>query len=244
MEGLIDADIATFTAPHYTDAEQKEMEKQKKEMTKAKVPTAKQLEAADKLAESMKADAQANEKSFLLRQLSEYIRLMKQFYPDRLQYMTVPAKLSSKYSIEELKVWIADCKSELGKKSGLDFCKMAWIEGMGFFESMNADGRFGLNVTGLRNAAIGALIPRQLETGETIEGPAVPTLAEFAIEHSAWFQQGINARMIMMAVEMVARVHRANSLNVAAARQRDVSDTSAGLMDELDAGDKGKDEVF
>jgi hypothetical protein len=106
------------------------------------------------------------------------------------------------------------------------------------FERINIDengfSRYGLQVQGLGQAAVNSILPRQLENGTIIHGPALPTLAEFAVEHSKWFQTSVNWRMCMMAVEMVVGVHRANSrMNVPKAQEAPISKESEDLMNEL-----------
>jgi hypothetical protein len=168
----------------------------------------------------------------------DYMKLMNEYHPERVEFLKVPAKFGPKNTCEELRIWIDDVKTELGKKSALDYVKLAWVEGSKVFERINTaeDGssRFGLQVQGLGQAAVNSIVPRQMQDGTIVHGPAVPTLAEFAVEHQRWFQSSVNWRMCMMAVEMIAAVHRANTrTNVAKAQQTPISEETEELMKEL-----------
>lgn len=231
-EAQVAGDFAAFTAPPPEVMAAQRKAKEKEERTKQITP--KHIEAAEKLSESVKAQREAEEKALLIRQLLDYIKLMKEYHPERVEFLRVPKTIGVKNTCEELRIWIDDIKVELGKKSGLDHAKMLWVEGSRLFEKLNDNQRFGLNVQGLTQAATNSVLPRRLETGEIIPGPAVPTLAEFAVEHSRWFQSSVDWRMMMMAVEMVMAVHRANSaINVPKAAEQKVSAETENLMNEL-----------
>jgi hypothetical protein len=184
----------------------------------------------------MKADQEAGEKAKLIQQLHDYMKHMKEYYPDRLEFVKAPKNFGPKNSVEELRVWVKDIQNELGKKGGFEIVKMLWSEGFKLFEQLNEGGRFGLQVQGLGVVAAQSVMPRQLPDGSIIHGPATPTLAEFAVKHSNWFTSDVDTRVAMMAVELVAGVHRMNTqkdLNVQKAATTNVSKDTKDKMEAL-----------
>lgn len=228
----VSADMAAFSAPPPEQAAKEKKAREKKEAQRRVTPE--QLKAGEKLSESMKEKMEAEKKAGLIRQLMDYLKLMKEYHPDRVEFLKVPKNFGVKSTIEELHIYIDDIKTELGKKSGLETMKVLWVEGSRVFERFNADDRFGLKVQGLGQAAQNSVLSRRLEDGSIIPGPAVPTLAEFAVEHAAWFKSSVNWRMFLMAMEMVVGVHRMNSqVNVERAQQKPVSKETEEMMDKL-----------
>jgi hypothetical protein len=168
-----------------------------------------QMKAAEKLTEQLKEEKEAKIKADLIQQGNDYLKLVKEFHPEKWEYMKVKT-FTPKMSVEEMRIAIRDIQNELGKKGGLEFAKVLWVEGFKFFEKVNEDKRFGLNVTNLGRVAENSVLPRQLEDGTVVQGPAVPTLAEFCVKHSTWFSTDVDVRLFMYAVNMVAMVHRIN----------------------------------
>jgi hypothetical protein len=229
MEQQAQNDFMAFTAPDPVTAEamKKEREKNaKQEGVRKDQLRPEQIRQAEKLAESMKADREAEEKTQLLQQLSDYVKFMKEYHPERVEFIRAPKNFGVKNTCEELRVWIKDIQNELGKKGGIDTVKMIWVEGFKFFEAANKDQRFGLNVAGIGNHAQNSVLSRQLADGSIIVGPAVPTLAEFCVKHANWFATDVDTRLVVMAVELIAGVHRMNTqqdINVAKAAATPVS---------------------
>lgn len=231
-------DFADFTAPppEVQEAARKEREKKQKERDKLnKALKPEQIRAAKDLADSFNAEKDAEEKSKLIQQLTDYLKLIKEYHPDRAQYLKVPKTYGPKNSCEELRVWIYDVKAELNKNGGLGTVKMLWVEGWKFFEKANENQRFGYNFNSIGRVAENSVSDRQMPDGSIICGPAVPTLAEFCVEHSSWFSTGVDMRLIMMAFEMAAGVHRMNTTMTAPRNPVNTapSKESTDLMNEL-----------
>jgi hypothetical protein len=80
------------------------------------------------------------------------------------------------------------------------------------------------------------VMDRQLKDGNIVHGPAVPTLAEFCTKHSSWFSTDVDVRLLMLAAEMVATVHRVNegqAFNVQEAQAKAPSQETKDKMKNL-----------
>lgn len=235
----VTADFAAFAAPPPGEVSELRKAKERQEaMLKADEKRLKpeQLKAAAKLTDEMKAESEAAEKAKLLQKLNDYMKLVKEFHPERAEFLKVPKNYGVKNTCEELRIYIHDIQTELGKKGGLDMVKMMWAEGFKVFEKLNEGERFGLNVRGLGEAAQMSLMSRKYPDGTVVVGPAVPTLAEFCCKHSTWFTTDVDVRVVLMAVEMVASVHRLNTkqdINVDKAANTPVSKQTEDLMKKL-----------
>lgn len=236
IEGQIASDMAAFSAPPPAEAAAAAKERARREKDNKVTPD--QIKAAKELAEQIKEEKEATTKALLIRQLMDYLKHIQEFYPERVQYLNIPKNFQTKATIEQLRVYIADVKAELGKKSGLETLKVLWTQAGIAFEKLNENERFGLKVQGLGQAAENSVLSRRvtLPDGSTqvVVGPAIPTLAEFAVAHSNWFQSSVDWRMCMMAVELVMGVHRMNSMvDVPAAQATPVSKETDDLMNKL-----------
>lgn len=236
------ADMAAFAAPPPEEAakQAKEREKlQKEQAKKVKDLTTAQLKAAERLVDSQREEVEAREKALLLRQLADYMKLMKEYHPDRLEFLKVPKNPSSKTSVDELRLAIQDIKIELGKKNGLDTCKVMWVEGFRWLEQGTTTFDVGLRLQGLGQIAEHSVLPRKVlnektQEYEIVHGPMIPTLAEFATEHADFFSSSINWRLFLKAAELVVAVHRMNSeMPVEKAANAPVSKETKEMMDKL-----------
>lgn len=227
-------DFGAFTAanPVATAAAAKE----KAASAKEKKSTVKEnTKAIDEMQEKLKEDKEANEKSQLLTRIGDYVKHIKEYFPDRAEYIKVPKNLSAKNTVQELRVYVKDLENELGKRGALDIVKTAWVKGLEAFEKVNEGNRFGLNVNGLGAVAAQSVLPRMTREGP-VPGPAVPTLAEFSIKYGSWFSSSVEARMFMMFMEIVTGVHRMNTkadFDVQKASQKPVSKETDDLMNQL-----------
>lgn len=239
MDQQATADFGAFTAPDpdFIAAQTAEREKQKKSNAKddAKLKPA-QIKAAKDLADSIQAEKEAGEKFQLIQTLHDYVKLVKEYHPERFEFIKAPKNFGPKNSVEELKFWIKDIQNELGKKGGLDIVKVVWVEGFKFFEKINEGSPFGLNVNGIGTIAANSVTSRMDKDGTILVGPAIPTLAEFCTKHNSWFSSDVDIRTLMMAAELVAGVHRMNTsadINVKKAAETPVSKASEDLMKKL-----------
>lgn len=237
FDQLASDDFAAFTAPdpaamasQKKEAETKAKEREKKE----KILKPEQLKAAKELTESMKADKEASEKSDLIQRIRDYLKLIQEYHPERLEYVRVPKTFGPKNTVDELRVWVKDLENELGKKGGLDTVKMLWVEGLKLAEKSGS--MFGLNLKGCGIVAENSVANRQLPDGSVVVGPAVPTLAEFAVKYSSWFSTSVEMRLALMTMNIISAVHRMNSgadLDVPKAATTPVSAKSADLMNKI-----------
>lgn len=229
-------DFMSFTGPDpetaAAAAAQREKEKKAEKKNDQKLKP-EQIKAAQNLTDSMKADAEADEKFALIQKLHDYVKLVKEYHPERVEFLKVPKNFGPKNSIEELRFWLRDIQNELGKKGGLDVMKTIWVESFKIFEQINSGGRFGLHVDGIGQIGQNSIASRMTKEGDIVPGPAVPTLAEFCAKHSNWFSTDVDVRLLMMYAEIIAGVHRMNTsadLNVKKATETPVSKTSEELM--------------
>ena len=235
----VSADIAVFTAPPPEQAAQAakdRKEREKKEAAFNKKLQPEQIKAAAALTDSMKAEAEAGEKSRLLQQIADYIRLIKEYHPDRFELLNNKIKTASvKNSVEELRVWVKDMQNDLGKKGGLEMAKVLWVQGCEFFEKINENGRFGLDMTNLGQAAKNTVATYQMPDGSVKVGSAVPTLAEFACKHSSWFTTDVDTRMVIMFIQMVDAVNKMNkeAPNVARAETKAAGQKATDMVNNL-----------
>jgi len=209
---LVQEDFAAFSAPDpkQAAAEAKIREAQmKKEADLEKKLKPQQMKAAAELTEQMKSEQEAVMKADLIQKLHDYLKLMKEYHPERLEFLRIPKNFGAKNSIEELRVWIRDCETELSKKGGLEFAKVLWVEGFKNLELLSeyTPAKF----QGLGQVAELMIRDRQLQDGTIVHGPAIPTLAEFCVYHSNWFQTSVDVRMLLMVGNMLADVHRYNT---------------------------------
>lgn len=232
------ADFAAFTAPDpaVVEAQKKVAQKAKEAATKKAAIPKDGLKVVEKMQEQEKADREAGEKSVLLQKISDYMKHIKEYFPERLEFVKVPKNVGPKNSVEELRVYVKDLENELGKKGALEVVKGLWVQGFKAFEKLNEGQRFGLDMTGIGNIALNSVTNRMIpETREVVPGPAVPTLAEFSIKYSSYFSTSVEARMAMLIFEIVSGVHRMNveKVNVEAAAKKEASKESVDLMKEL-----------
>lgn len=214
----------------------KERAAERKAAERASKPLkAEQIKAAQKLTEDMKADQEAAEKSKLIQKLHDYVKHIREYYPERLEFVKAPKNFGPKNSIEELRVWVKDIENELGKKGSVDFFQIAWIKGFEFFEQLNDQGRFGLHVEGIGRAAVMQVTPRQLPDKTVVPGPVTPLLAELSIKYSSWFSSSVEARICLQALNMVAAVHRMNTegINAQQAAQTKTNPTTSEKVKNL-----------
>lgn len=232
-------DFGAFTAPDPAVAEAAKKAKEKEQEARAKktaLPKGSQKEI-DKMLEKNNADKEAGEKSRLLQQISDYQKHIKEYFPERVEFIKVPKNVGPKNTVEELRVFVKDLENELGKKGALEVVKGLWVKGFQFFETANADQRFGLDARGIGTVAANSVAPRFIpSTGETVPGPAVPTLAEFSIKYASWFSTSVEARLVMMIFEIVTGVHRMNTtqaVDVEKAATKPTSKETKDLMKDL-----------
>ena len=238
MNSQISADMAAFTQPPpgEVSATKKIMEEQeKRRKADEKLLKPEQIKMAQQLSEQTKAEDEAYEKSQLIQRLSDYVKLVKEFHPERAEFLKVPKSFGPKNSCEELRIWINEIQTELGKKGGLDVMKLVWVEGFKVFEKVNVDKRFGLNVTNLGVVAEHSILPRRMADGTVVPGPAVPTLAEFCCKHSSWFSTDVDVRLIFLAAELVAQCHRMNERGIPLAKEAEKTPVSKDTKDKMDA---------
>lgn len=240
MEDQAGKDFSLFSAPDPKVVAEEKKEKEKAAKTRAAASKLKpeQTKAAQQLSENLRADVEALEKMRLIDRLNDYMKLFKEYYSDRVEFLKVPKKYGANNSVDELRVWVKECESELGKKNGLDYVKLGWVEGFKLFETINKNRKFGLDVRGIGGAAAYSIADQEPdeENGKPVPGPAVPTLAEFSIKYGHWFSSSVEVRMALMAINMIMGVHRANTnadINVQKAATTGVSQQTADLMNQL-----------
>lgn len=233
MNAQVQDDFTAFSqlTPEEVEAERRQ---QKMAEKKAQELRPEQLKAADKMTEQMKEERQAKLKADLIQQGTDYLKLIKEYHPEKLDSLKVKV-FSNKLTVEEMRIAIRDMQTELGKKGGLEFAKVLWVEGFKMFEKVNEDKRFGLNVTNLGRVAENSVLPRQKEDGTIMPGPAVPTLAEFCVKHSTWFTTDVDVRLLMYAINMISTVHRINEQgpSLQDAMQQSVPDETRAKMKKL-----------
>jgi hypothetical protein len=207
MNGQVEADMASFqqTAP---DERKAAAEKKAPKAAKEPVRMERKAPPPPKAPEPTEEE-RINKKHGLIQQLTEYVKFMEEYHPDRLGYISLPKKEYLKCSDEELAVAIKNIEAELGKRSGLDFVTMIWVNGLAMFEE--ADWLHKQPLQGLGAAAASMVAPRRDQQGKPIApGPAVPTLAEFAVKYSRWFSTSIEVRMLLMTTQLISGVRKAN----------------------------------
>jgi hypothetical protein len=232
-------DFGAFTAPppEVMAAAIKAKEKAKETASKKSAMPKDAKKAIDETMLQAKAEREAAEKSKLLQKISDYQKHIKEYFPDRVEFIKVPKNVGPKNTVEELRVFVHDLENELGKKGALEVVKGLWVKGFQAFEKLNEGQRFGLNMTGVgvvaQNSVQNRMIP---QTGETVVGPAVPTLAEFSIKYASWFSTSVEARMAMMVFEIITGVHQMNTQVAPAAAKattKEASKQTADLMKDL-----------
>lgn len=239
-------DFTAFTAPDpETAAQLKKKSAAAKEKNKI---TPENLKAAEKLGEDLKAEKEAGKKSELIQRISDYIKHIKEFYPERVEFIKVPKTYGPKNSVAELTVWVKDLENELGKRGGLDVAKVVYVEAFTWLEKLNEKTDLGLK--GIEMAARmslanrryepGTMIPgtARISEGEIVPGPAVPTLAELCVKYSSWMSASVEVRFGLMIANMISSVRRANEagdggVDVKKASKTPVSEESADLMNQL-----------
>ena len=92
MEEQVGADFTTFGAPDpkVVAEEKKEKEKTAKARAAAAKLKPEQAKAAKQLSENYKADVEALEKMRLIDRLNDYMKLFKEYYKDRVEFLKVP----------------------------------------------------------------------------------------------------------------------------------------------------------
>ena len=209
MSNQVEADMAAFQ--QVPPEERKGQEKKQPKTPKEPVRVERKAPAAAKPPE-MSEDEKATKKQKLIAQLTEYVKFIEEFHPDRREYIHLPKKDYLKCSDEELLVAIKGIEAELGKRSGLEFVKMIWVNGLGAFEQ--AEWLHGQPLRGLGQAAEMMVQPQRDAKGTPIaHGPAVPTLAEFAVKYSSWFASSVEVRLLLMTTQLIAGVRKANLHN-------------------------------
>lgn len=229
-------DFAAFTAPPpETQAELKKQAAAKAKKPTASAATAKSAKVIDETLEAAREEREAEEKSKLLSLISDYLKHISEFYPERLEFIKIPKNVGAKNSVQELRVYVKDLENELGKRGAYDIVKRAYLGGMDLFEQINENKRFGVNAENLGLVARMSLQPRQLPDGRVGPGQAVPILNELSIKYSSMFSSRVEVRFVMMVAEMVIAVHRANEAgeNISKASKTEVSDETAELMKQL-----------
>jgi hypothetical protein len=238
MNQQVTADLAAFSEPppEVLAAQKKEAEaRAKKEAANSKALKPEQLKMAQKLTDQMKEEQEAVVKADLIQKLNDYIKLVEEFHPDRVEHLRVK-KATPKMTIEELRIAIRDIQNDLGKRGALDVVKMGWVNLFKGVEQLNEDSWMGFNSTGAGKMAENMICDRRTAEGEIVPGPAVPTLAEFATKYGHWFSTGVEVRLALMVANTFATIHRINTnagLNVAAAKATPASEKSAELAKKL-----------
>lgn len=231
-------DFGAFTAPppEVTAAAVKAKEKAKEAAAKKASVPKESKKAIDETMLQVKAEKEAAEKSKLLQKISDYQKHIKEYFPERVEFMKVPKNVGPKNTVEELRVYVHDLENELGKKGALEVVKGLWVKGFQAFEKLNEHERFGLNVIGIGTVAQSSVTSRILPGNEMVAGPAVPTLAEFSIKYASWFSTSVEARLAMMVFEIITGVHQMNTQVAPAAAKattKEASKQSADLMNGL-----------
>jgi hypothetical protein len=205
-------DFSAFAAPDPKTAAEnakKLAATRKKEADLQKKLKPEQMKAANDLTDHMRSEDEAVLKGDLIQQLHDYMKLMREYHPERLEFLKIPKTFGIKNTVEELRIWIRDIQTELGKKGGLEFAKVIWVEGFKQIETLSVG--TPAKFQGLGQWAELQVTSRQLKTGEIVCGPAIPTLAEFCCYHSNWFSTGVDVRMMLMVGNMLSEIHRHNS---------------------------------
>jgi len=237
-------DFSAFTGP---DPETAAAMKKKAASTKEKSKISPEhLKQAEKLADDLKAEKEAGKKSELIQRISDYIKHIKEFHPERVDFIKVPKTYGPKNTVAELTVWVKDLENELGKRGGLDVAKVVYVEAFSWLEKLNEKTDLGLK--GIETAARmslanrryepGTMIPgtSRISEGEIVPGPAVPTLAELCVKYSSWMTASVEVRFGLMIANMISGVRRANAqegINVQKAAETNVSAESTALMNQL-----------
>ena len=131
-------DFASFSAPDPKVAAanaKKQEAARKKEAELQKKLKPQQMKAADDLTKKMKEEDEAVLKADLIQQLHDYMKLIREYHPERAEFLKVPKNFGAKNTVEELRIWIRDVQTELGKKGGLEFAKVLWKEGKVFISA-------------------------------------------------------------------------------------------------------------
>jgi len=212
-------DFAAFqqTTPQDASFAKKLREQQEKDAKKAEAALKpKQLEMAQKLIDlgkEQKEEETADLKAPLIRKINAYLKR----YPDRLEHVKIPKTFGVKNTVDELKVFVKDIEHELGKKSGFEIARFAYVEGMKFLESTSATyNPFNLNLTNLGKLAEANTAVIVNKDGSRQEGPIAPVLEEFTIKHDNWFSTSVEVRLVITTMELVMACHRMNSPEVQA----------------------------
>lgn len=235
----INDDFGAFTAPDPAEVEAMKKEQAKKEAAKAKaapkIPMPKK--GTEKSAPVLSPEQEAAEKARLLGLINGYQNHIAEFFPDRLENVKIPKTLGAKNTIEELNVYVNALEAELGRNGAQTIVVNGWVGMFNLFEKVNEHKRFGLNCTGLGQYAQISVTPRMNpQTKQIMPGPATAVLNEFAIKYGARFSTAVEWRLLFMAFELVAGVHRMNEgadINVAKAAQKEASADLKGKLNEL-----------
>jgi hypothetical protein len=232
--GQIEVDMASF---QQAPPEERKAAAEKKAPPKPReqVRVERKAPAKEKAPEPTEEE-RINKKHKLIQQLTEYVKFMEEYHPERLEYISLPKKDYLKCLDEELAVAIKNIEAELGKRSGLEFVKMIWVNGLAMFEQ--ATWLHQQPLQGLGAAAEMMVSPMRDTQGKPVApGPAVPTLAEFAVKYSSWFSSSVEVRMLLMTTQLVAGVRKANmhkeSQNVQKQAATSVSRETEDLMKEI-----------
>jgi hypothetical protein len=192
---------------------------------------------AEKSAPLLTPEQEAAEKARLLGLINGYMNHLAEFFPDRLENVKIPKTVGPKNTIDELQVYVNALESELGRNGATQIVVNGWVGAFNLFEKVNEHKRFGLNCTGLGQYAQISVTPRVDPKSKTIvPGPATATLHEFAVKYGARFSTAVEWRLLFMAFELIAGVHRMNEgadINVKKAAEKDASPDLKNKLNEL-----------
>jgi hypothetical protein len=155
--------------------------------------TPKQLESADKFAETMKHEDEKAAKAAALRKITDYARS----FPDRIRSVNLKKLPTMKNTLEDLETILGDIERDLGRTSSVDMLTIAYIQGMHGLELVGP--RLKLKTQHLGQTAVAA------------ERNIHDLMEEFCIKHDSWFSTSIEWRIASFTAHLVAKVHNENA---------------------------------
>jgi len=239
MEAQASKDFDRFSQPDPAEVEKEkkaraQYEKSRKAQAKAVKPE--QIQAATKLSEHMQEEKDAAERARLLELIAEYRAVLAKYYPEKDKTIAVPKTIPPSAGLPELRTYVKLFEREFGKRSGMTIAKSLLVQAAGQFETLNANKRFGANLTNLKAAVEFGLQPKpDPETDEMKPSNLEALLAELTAKHGNWFQSRVEIRFMMELAGICVAVHRANEQAAGAMKKakEPVAQATADLMKEL-----------
>jgi hypothetical protein len=153
----------------------------------------------------------------LLRRINMYQKYMK----DRISDVSIPRKLGSKTSMEELETIVSSIETELSAEDGVKMVQgMFRYSGYAVEQATAVFNPFGLQLSG--PYSLGQVVAADKETWE-------PLATEIAIRYEHLFCTGPLTRTLQFMLTSILKVHQANATAKSLGRVPKSATVSAGL---------------